>query len=74
MLIILDDFPVKWDLIFSPSKDETEIGGEIKVAHLKVKSSTNMHAINFMFFISETETDFIFWNNTKWQCFKFLRN
>lgn len=56
---------------FSPSKDENEIVGEIKVAHLKVRISTNMHAINFMFFISETETDFIFWNNTEWQYLKF---
>lgn len=46
MLIILDDFSVKYDLIFIPSKDENENGGEIKVAHLKVRSSTNIHAIH----------------------------
>lgn len=45
---------------FSTSKDENEIERNIKAAHLKVRSSTNMHAIHFMFFISETDTDFIF--------------
>lgn len=45
---------------FSPNKDENKIGDEIKVAHLKVRNNTNMHAIHFMFLISETEIDFIF--------------
>lgn len=51
--------------LFSTSKDKNEIGNKIKLAHLKVSSSTNMHAIHFMVFISETNTDFIFENNSK---------
>lgn len=53
-VIVLDNFSVKCNLIFIPSKDENENAGKIKVAHLKVRSSTDMHAIHFMIFISQT--------------------
>lgn len=53
MLIILDDFSVKCNPVFIPSKDENENRGEIKVAHLKLDAvQICMGLSHFMIFIA----------------------